>query len=221
MTFKNKIFLDITMTISMITLMGYHIFLEIIHEWVGLCLFVMFIFHQIINKRWYSNLNKGKYKNIRLFQTIINVLLIVTTFLAVVSGMTMSKYIFSFQFMINISREVHMITTSWLFILLGLHAGMHVVMISNFIKKNELSLVLRRIMNCILLGSSLYGGIVFFKRGLYKNMFALESFQFLPYGENPIIYFIDYICLFLCFMFIAYGIQALMKKVTKVHADKK
>ena len=64
-----KICVDAVMTVGMLFLMGYHLWGDTAHEWVGAGLFVLFILHHVLNWRWWSGLFKGKYTAARVLQT--------------------------------------------------------------------------------------------------------------------------------------------------------
>jgi hypothetical protein len=57
-----RLAIDLTMTILMLVAMAYRITGNTIHEVVGVFLFVLFIVHNILNRRWYKAIAKGKYK---------------------------------------------------------------------------------------------------------------------------------------------------------------
>ena len=74
---KNKIILDIIMTILLIVVMGYHLWSNFVHEWLGVILCLLFIWHHIWNRKWYTTLFKGKYTPVRIFQIVINTCLFI------------------------------------------------------------------------------------------------------------------------------------------------
>lgn len=65
---------DICMTILLLCLMAYQITGAVLHEWIGMAMTLLVIVHQILNRRWYGALLKGKYNLYRFSQTIVNVL---------------------------------------------------------------------------------------------------------------------------------------------------
>ena len=72
-----KIIVDIAMTVLLPMLMAYSLFGEKFHEFIGTLMFVLFILHHVLNRKWYGSLFKGKYHARRIFQTMLDVLLIV------------------------------------------------------------------------------------------------------------------------------------------------
>ena len=103
--------INIAMPIMMITLMAYQLIGKAYHEYAGTVLFIIFIIHNILNIKWYSNLFKGSYTPYRILSTIINILLLITMILLMISGIIMSEYTFSFLNInsgMAISRLIHL-----------------------------------------------------------------------------------------------------------------
>ena len=69
---KIKIVIDAGMIILVLLQMAYHLIGDSLHEWLGIMLFVLLILHNILDRKWYSGLFKGKYTPIRFFHTAIN-----------------------------------------------------------------------------------------------------------------------------------------------------
>ena len=58
---KIRLMIDISMTVLLPFLMAYSLIGEAFHEVVGTAIFVLFIVHHLLNRRWYGALFKGKY----------------------------------------------------------------------------------------------------------------------------------------------------------------
>lgn len=56
-----KIMIDIGMTACLLLLMPYSLLGETLHEWIGMAMFVLFIAHHILNRKWLATVAKGKY----------------------------------------------------------------------------------------------------------------------------------------------------------------
>ncbi|MBR4448982.1 MAG: endonuclease, partial [Treponema sp.] len=90
--------IDITMTILSIILMGgnYLFPADLVHEILGVGLFVLWTLHIILNRRWYGAIFKGKYNPYRVMQTIINCCILICTIFLMISGIILSNHIFTF-----------------------------------------------------------------------------------------------------------------------------
>ena len=67
--------LDIAMTVLMPLLMAYSLIGETFHEIIGTLIFILFIIHHVLNRKWSEALFKGRYSPGRVFRTAINALL--------------------------------------------------------------------------------------------------------------------------------------------------
>lgn len=56
-----KRIVDAAMTVPLLCLMAYQVMGEMAHEWIGMGMTVLMVIHQILNRKWYSALFKGKY----------------------------------------------------------------------------------------------------------------------------------------------------------------
>ena len=90
--------IDITMTILSIILMGGNFLFpaEIVHEILGVALFVLCAIHIILNRRWYGTIFKGKYNPCRVMQTVINCCILICTIFLMISGIILSNQLFTF-----------------------------------------------------------------------------------------------------------------------------
>lgn len=122
-----KISVDAGMLLFFVLQMAYHITGNTLHEWLGTILFALFILHHIWNLNWYKTLFKGKYSAVRILMTSINVLLFAAMAGMMVSGVMLSREVFGF---LNLragmfGRRLHMISTSWGYLLMSAHIGLH------------------------------------------------------------------------------------------------
>ena len=69
---------DAAMSVLLLLLMAYQVTGEALHEWIGMGMTVLVIVHQILNRRWYGALLKGKYNAYRVLTTVINILLLLS-----------------------------------------------------------------------------------------------------------------------------------------------
>ena len=91
-----KIFVDLVMTVLLLLLMAYLLVGEEAHEWIGLAMFCLFIFHHVLNWKWHGNLFRGKYTFLRMMQTLLNILLLAAMIGLMASGIILSREVFDF-----------------------------------------------------------------------------------------------------------------------------
>ena len=90
--------IDITMTILSIILMGgnYLFPADLVHEILGLALFLLWAVHISLNRRWYGAIFRGKYNPYRVMQTVINCCILICTIFLMISGIILSNQLFTF-----------------------------------------------------------------------------------------------------------------------------
>ena len=222
MKFKKKIriFVDILMTVLFLAAMGYHITDNLLHEWIGASLIVLFFVHNVLNIGWYRALRKGKYTVVRRIQTILNLLLLLSMAGAMISGMMLSRNVFAFLNLKagSFGRRLHMISTAWAFPLMAAHLGMHWGMAAAAIRKKlpkqaetAWRLGARGLVGLL----TVYGIYAAVSRRIWDEMFLLVEFTFFDYEEPAIIFFADYGAILVLFAAIAYyGKEGLIRKKT-------
>ena len=71
------------------------------HEWLGIALFALFLFHTALNIRWYRALFRGRYPAKRVVQTVVNLALLIAMLGCVVSAVLISGTVFAAQMCIR------------------------------------------------------------------------------------------------------------------------
>ena len=215
--------IDIYMTVLLPLLMAYSLIGEAFHEVVGTAIFLLFIVHHILNRKWYGALFKGRYNTRRIFQTVLDLVLLVFMILQPVSGILMSKHLYTFLPDLPASawaRSAHMLLAYWGYILLSIHAGTHLIAPLRKLhgKNRKIFVTICAIMSCI----SAYGCVAFIKRGFPGYMSGRTAFAFFDFSEPRIFFFMDYIAIMILSMvagcLITYGlgrIDAKRKAVRK------
>ena len=174
---------DAAMTVLLLCLMAYQITGEMAHEWIGMGMTALVISHQILNRKWYSALFKGKYNPYRSITTILNILLLGSFALTAFCGMAMSSYAVPFLYgmaPVSFVRRMHLSMSHWAFVLMGLHLGMHIpAMTAGRKLKGRTKAILTCIFTCI-------GGIglwLFLRNGMPNYLFFRVPFAFLDYEK--------------------------------------
>lgn len=193
-----RIALDIVMAALMPVLMAYSLVGEALHEIVGSVIFILFIIHHILNRKWYGAAFKGKYTPRRIFQTVLNAALLVFMILQPVSGILLSKHLYTFIPVLPVTatlRAIHMVVPYWGYVLLSVHAGTHLLPIFSKVKKAPLM----RLFICAGVLISGYGVYAFIRRGFPGYMSGSTMFAFFDTSEPLILFFIDYVAVMILF----------------------
>ncbi len=65
---RQRLILDIAMSILLVLQMLYLLIGETYHEWAGILLILLFAVHNVLNWKWYKAIPKGKYGHKRIIQ---------------------------------------------------------------------------------------------------------------------------------------------------------
>lgn len=167
--------------------MAYHLISPALHEWLGSALFVLLILHNILDWRWYAGLRKGRYTAKRIFHTSINFLLLISCLGVMISAVCLSSIIsriFHLQAAL-LGRKLHMACTTWSFILMSAHVGIHWNMVIGALRKrtdhSPYWCPIAGKITALLLSS--YGIYTFWERGLLQRAFLLSEYVFFDYNE--------------------------------------
>lgn len=132
-----RLVIDLSMTFLMFIAMAYHITGNTIHEFVGITLLLFFITHNILNRRWYKTIFKGKYSVRRILSIVVNLLFLISMAVVMISSVPISRDVLSFIPTNNdtLLVQIHIITSYWGFIFMALHIGMSWGTIINAVRK--------------------------------------------------------------------------------------
>lgn len=200
-----RITVDMMMVILLPVLMAYSLVGETLHEVAGTALFILFIIHNFLNRKWYENLFKGKYNAVRVFRTMLNLSLIVIMILQPLSGILMSKHLYTFLPVLPFSsmlRRIHMILAYWGYVLMSVHAGTHLGSVFHQLRSKNKGV---HIIVCVFLGSiSTYACTAFIRRGFPGYMSGKVTFVFFDYSEPRLLFFLDYLSIMVLFMLVGF-----------------
>lgn len=236
---KIRLPLDIMMTLVSIVLMGgnYLFPADIVHEILGVGLFVLWSVHIFLNRRWYGAIFKGKYNPYRIMQTVINCCILICTIFLMISGIILSNQLFTFlniQGELGFARIAHLLASHWYYLFMSLHIGLHVGMITNKmrhpapinchpelasgsstnempkqVRHDKLHKIIPRIILALLCAYGLYA---FIARGVWKYLVLKQQFFFFDLERGYILFAMDYISIIILFATISHFIAKLLKK---------
>ena len=189
--------IDITMTILSIILMGgnYLFPADIVHEILGLALFLLWAVHISLNRRWYGAIFKGKYNPYRVMQTVVNCGILICALFLMISGIILSNHVFTFlniQAGLGFARIAHLLASHWYYLFMSLHIGLHV----GRLFQNITAKIIPRIILALVCA---YGIYAFIARGVWKYLILRQQFFFFDLGLGYILFAIDYISIIILF----------------------
>ena len=198
--------LDAAMVLLLPLLMAYSLIGEAFHEAAGTLMLVLFILHHWMNRAWWKNLFKGQYSPRRVFQTALNLLLLVFMIVQPLCGILMSKHLYTFlptDGISSVARAIHLPLANWGFVLMSLHAGMH---LGAMLPKSRKRTAVLGGLGIVVL----YGAYAFVKRQIPAYMFLNLPFAFFDYSEPRVFFIADYLSVMILFAMLGYGIMKLL-----------
>ncbi len=174
---------DIGMTTMLLFLMAYQVTGETLHEWIGIGMTMLVIVHQILNRKWYGTLLKGRYRPYRIVTTAVSTLLLLSFALTAFCGMSMSSHAVPFLYgmaPISFARQMHLSMSHWSFVLMGLHLGLHIPALMASMKIAGRKKTLITAAYCCAAGLGLW---LFLHSGMMSYMLFRVPFAFLDYDK--------------------------------------
>lgn len=122
--------LDILMLVLLVGEMMFFYLPPLVHEAVGVAFLLPIAWHLALNRRYVSSLGRGRWNGPRLVRLLLNILLVVSCLVTIVSGCLTSSVLFAdvvpFSLRSNPSLyQLHSAAARYFLVLAGLHLGWH------------------------------------------------------------------------------------------------
>ena len=216
-----KRIVDVCMTVLLLCLMAYQVTGEVLHEWIGMGMTALVIIHQILNRKWYGAIFKGKYNPYRIVTTVVNIALLLSFALTAFCGMSMSGHAVPFLYgmtKVSFARRMHLSMSHWAFVLMGLHLGMHIpVMFARLRLTDKLKTVISAAL-CVVAGIGLF---LFIRNGMPDYLFFRVPFAFLDYEKAGALVFLENVLMLSFWAFIGAEAAVLCRNSQIKTEDKK
>lgn len=205
------------MTTLLPLLMAYSLIGETAHEWIGTSMLLLFVAHHILNYRWFRTLFKGRYRPVRIMNTAVNFLLLIDILFQGISGIVMSRQVFSFlniQQGASLARIVHLLGAYWGFVLMSIHIGLHWnTMLGHMKKTMKESKWIHFAARFLCIGISVYGIYAFITRQISDYMLLKTQFAFFNFNEPIIRFLMDYVAMIVLFATLGYYLSKLLARI--------
>lgn len=124
---RRRLPLDIALLGLILFGFAYQLSGNLLHEIAGTVFLALAALHNLLTRRWYGGLRKGRMRPRRAIWTVLNLTLLATVLLLVVSGMANSHDLFPFfRFGADVlDYRVHALAAWWMLVLASLHLGLH------------------------------------------------------------------------------------------------
>ena len=215
-----KIIIDVCLTACLLFLMPYSLLGETLHEWLGIAMFVLFVIHHVLNRKWMAAVTKGTYTAFRMVQTIIVFVMLVLMLGSMASGVLLSNHIFRAIRIVGISmaaRQVHMFCAYAGLAVMSVHLGLHWNMVVNmtgklFLHPSAKQTWIARGIAVLLAG---YGGYAWQKRQIGAYLLMKMHFVFYDNTENVLFFVFDYMAVMALIVFITYYMSKFLRRKNK------
>ena len=206
---KIKMGIDFLMTALLLCLMAYQITGQKLHEWFGAGMLLLFLAHNMLNLRWYENLGKGRYKLIRVVQTIVNLSVLIAMLCLGYSGVILSRHVFApIHGPMATARMMHMAASYWGFVLMSIHLGMHWGMVVGMFRKllrgRKLTFISVWGLRITAVVIAAYGLFCFTQKDIVSYMFLKNQFVFFDFEQSATAVFLDYIAMMSFWVFTSF-----------------
>ena len=125
-----RILLDVVLFGLLFYLMAFRLLPRKPHEAIGVALPLLVILHLVWNRGWFSSLPYGRWNRLRIVFAVVNIGLIISFIVSMVSGLAVAHRLFPGIFGIvwqksQFVRQIHIASSYWMMIFAGLHLGLH------------------------------------------------------------------------------------------------
>lgn len=207
------------MTVLLLFLMARQITGDAVHEWMGAGMFVLWIAHHILNRKWHGHLCKGKYTPARILQAAVNFAVLLSSLGLMVSGIILSREVFAFLPIsggIVMARPLHIFSAFWGFAGMAFHLGLHWNMVLGMARnaiRTETSKKLRMVLRITAVLVAGYGLYAFIKNQFLSYMFLESAFVFFDFERPAPLFFAEYIAVMGLMVFFAHYISKGIRKL--------
>ncbi|GMO33389.1 MAG: DUF4405 domain-containing protein [Termitinemataceae bacterium] len=205
-----RIIIDIAMTLLILCAYAYRITGDAAHEWIGICVFVLFVAHNVINRTWYKTIFKGKYTPRRALMTSCNAALVFTFSVVLITGLLQSRAVLAFLHLPGgiLLRQIHTTAAYWGLPLIGVHLGLNWGMVVNGTRKmlgasgeNRVRTKAAKVTAFVF---AAFGVWASFDRDMFAKLFLGFSFDYWDESRPAILFFAAMLSIMAVYVFVTY-----------------
>ncbi|MFZ1871769.1 MAG: DUF4405 domain-containing protein [Chania sp.] len=207
--YKFQVVQDVVMVIILLSLMGFHLWGENIHEWLGMAFLMIILLHNGLNIHWLRKLAQGEFSAFRFMLVTVNLLLVLLFSMAIISGVMLSKYLLpdlAIHSSSDLVRKIHMTSVHWGQIIVAVHLGMHWKMLANFFCKvwniSPISFFTTRLMPAVFFSIAAYGLYAFICRNLLPYLLIQVDFAFFDFEESKDFFYFNFFAITIFFAYL-------------------
>lgn len=216
---KLKISVDIALLLLLVFCMGFHLWGMLAHEIAGTAMLALLIVHNILNRQWYKAIFRGRYGAMRLWLSVLVLLLLAAGLALAYSSEIISKYVFAFlpdwgsQ---ALAHRLHLWAAYWGMLLMSLHLGLHwgkFVHLGDFSGAVLHGKWLGIAAKIAALGIAVYGVYAFIARSCLDYLLFRSAFFMFDRTETAGGFYVDYLCMMGAGIFISHYLARALRKI--------
>jgi len=220
-----RLVIDLSMTVLMLVAMAYQITGNAMHELAGVLLCLLFITHNILNRRWYKTIFKGKHNVRRILSIVVNLLFLISMAVVIISSVPISRDIIPFIPLNNdtVLLQIHVMTSYWGFIFMAVHIGMSWATIINSVRKmtgitgtNQIRTIAFRVIAVLIV---VYGVQASFEREMLNKLTIYNPFGWESY-DSSMKFLLDHLAIMGIYISGTHYVLKFVQKQDKTRLDK-
>lgn len=112
----------------------------------------------------------------------------------------------------NFARQLHLFSTVWGFVLMGIHLGLHLKMMLGKSFKKLKNSSLEYFVYLVIFLIILFGVYAFVKNQYWSDMLLLTDFKFFDYDQSSLMFYLEQLAIIFGLSFITYGIISFVNR---------
>ncbi|WP_094605782.1 hypothetical protein SPSIL_005690 [Sporomusa silvacetica DSM 10669] len=205
-----------------LVLMNYRFTGNLPHELLGSVFLILVLWHNGLNRRWYTTWFKGKQNSRGILLNVINIFFVAAMLVTIISGFLISQSIFPYVTLRGANaifvHGLHQGAAYASFILMGIHLGMHWetlwIRLKRWLGSEKSKKSIRIAGNIFAACVVLYGIDASFANRVGSNL-MMEHMPKMRGQASVLRFFTDFLAIFGCYTAITHYVLSLLKKVTK------
>ncbi|MHC1745649.1 MAG: DUF4405 domain-containing protein [Negativicutes bacterium] len=211
--------LNIVMMVLVLLIMDYRFTGNVFHEIAAVVLALLFIFHNILNWRWYQVFIKGRQSLVRVVWTLFNLLLLVAMITVFITGLLISQTVFA---PLGIGsrnlflHELHQGAAYASLILIAIHLGLQwdmlMARLKNWLRIDSSSLGWIITSRITFIAIIAYGVYASFVNNIGANLFMQHVSM--GWGAEPTLwrFLFDYFSIIGCYIGVTYFLMNFLRR---------
>ncbi|WP_319529565.1 DUF4405 domain-containing protein [uncultured Cohaesibacter sp.] len=193
-----RLTLDFIATALFILALAFEWFGSFVHEIIGTVFFGLLVAHITFNRRWFASLSKATQNRRRFISTVVNLSLAVAGSALLITSLMISRDLFWFLGLSGdfFARQIHTLCAYWVLVIIGVHLGLHWVMIMGFARSlfgisthNGARALLLRAFTILV---AMYGVFASLEMNIGSKLALIFTFSYWDFDANWLRFLVNY-----------------------------